>query len=123
MVKQAEKNTTKPYLRVIGMVLVVAFGVIAFILSEPAGRALLDTANINIPLEQARILVGVAIFIVLLMFTYVVFAIFAPKDKKSVNERDLEKERAMKQAEMKAKKKRSREINRKMAESNREKNR
>lgn len=122
MVKQAEQNSSKPYLRLAGFVLAIAFGVIAFILSEPAAQTFLDIANVDIPFDLARGLVGITIFTVLLLFSYFLFAIFAPKDKRTTTEKELEKERAMKQAEIKAKKKRMREINRKQAEANREKN-
>ncbi|RMG84009.1 MAG: hypothetical protein D6712_12140 [Chloroflexi bacterium] len=115
---KARGTSMRAFLPLIGFIFIGILGVFAFILSEPV-NTLLSERMANYPYDQMetmRIVVGVVIFFVGLLFLGMLYAMFAPKPPKTVTERELEKEKRAKQQELLAKKRRKREIQKKMAQ-------
>lgn len=110
-----KKNPLTPFLPVLGLVLAVALGAIAFILSKPAHEFLMKQIETFPQETEVQYVVAGALFIVFLLFAGLIYAIFAPKQEKLVTERELKKEKDYKEKERLAAKKRKRQIQAKMA--------
>jgi len=104
------------FLPILGLVLAIALGAIAFVLSEPATQLLRDNLDDIPAADEVQYVVGGMIFLMLLMLSGMIYAMFAPKPQKRVTEQDLKKERTMKEREKLAAKKRKHALNRKAAE-------
>lgn len=115
------KVSIRAFLPVLGLFLIIALGAVSFVLSEPATEWLRDTVD-NIPNEdEVQYVVGGIVFLVLVLLSGFLYALFAPKPKKRVTEAELKKERMQMQREKRARKKRLEEINRKKGEELRKK--
>jgi hypothetical protein len=68
--------------------------------------------------EQVLLFFGIIIFLVLISIGTLIVAVSAPRKKSRIRETDVAKERAKIEAARRARKKRQRELNRKMRESN-----
>jgi predicted histidine transporter YuiF (NhaC family) len=114
-----EARRNQAWWGIAGLILAVAFGAIAYILSEPLSAQTLRLVP-GIAAETWRIFVGAAIFVGLVAISGVLFALFAPKRKDKFNERELDKERRQMWAEEKAKKMRQKEVRRQISKARRE---
>jgi short subunit fatty acids transporter len=116
------RKKSNPWLPFFGLLLIIAFGAIAFIVGP-----VLDNqfgAQLGLPAGDASIwLFRGIVFLVLLMVFGLLYAIMAPKPRAmdSVNERVLDKERKEKRQELEARKRHQQAINRKMAKEQRNK--
>lgn len=125
--KPKKKNALNAFLPLIGLFLIAAAAAVGFVLSKPATEWLRDTVlpnnyqDITDNFETVQLIVGVVVAVVILLFTAMIYAAFAPKPTKLVSERELKKEKDDKLAEELARKKRKQEVNRKMAEETKRK--
>jgi predicted outer membrane lipoprotein len=118
--KQTEKkNPLTAFLPILGLLLAVAFGAIAFIVSEPVQDLLAENIS-GFPREQeAQYVVAVVIFISLVLIGGAIYATLAPKPPKLVSERELKKEREQREQEIRDRKRRQRKVQEQMAEERR----
>jgi hypothetical protein len=100
----------KPWLPVIGMLLLLSFGAMAYVLSEPLYNAVASSVAMDITPDVGRLVAGVVLFVVLSFVGLIIYTIFAPKRTHLTNENLLERERKAKKAEQVAKKKRQRQV-------------
>lgn len=116
-----KSNPLGPFMYVLGLFMAIALGGIAWAVHEP----LRDVAVEQIPdlpqegedgFEEIGIAVGGVVFLSLLMLTGMMYAAFSPKPQKRVSERDLKREKELRDRERKAKKKRQFEMRKKEAE-------
>ena len=115
-----EARRNQAWWGIAGLILSIAFGAIAYILSESAAQQTLRLVP-GIAPETWRIIVGGAIFVGLVSIFGIVFAIFSPKRKDKLNERELDKERRQMWAEENAKKMRQKEVRKQIGEAARKK--
>lgn len=112
--KKQRGKGLRPFYPLIGLVLIGAFGAIAYVLGEPLANAIanagvLGPGGYGDNFEVFTWIIRGAIFAALVLIGALLYAVGAPKPKsyRGVNERDLDKERrARQQAELEAKKKR-----------------
>jgi len=125
--KPKKKNALNAFLPLIGLFLIAAGAAVGYVLSKPATEWLQNTVlpnnydDIANNFETVQLIVGIVIAVILLLFTAMIYAAFAPKPTKLVSERELKKEKEDKLAEELARKKRKQEVNRKMAEETKRK--
>lgn len=100
----------KPWLPVIGLLLLVSFGAMAYVLSEPLYNAVAASFAMDIAPDIGRLVAGVVLFVLLSFVGLIIYAMFAPKRTHLTNENLLERERKAKKAEQVAKKKRQRQV-------------
>lgn len=122
-----KKSRLQAFLPLIGLILVIAFAAISFILMEPAHEFLYtqffeeQEIRNGTPLEDSfsreeiGYVVGVSIFVILVMIAGLLYAAGAPKEKVKVTERELKQEKLRKEAEARAMKRRKQEINKAVA--------
>jgi hypothetical protein len=115
-----EARRNQAWWGIAGLILAIAFGAISFILSESVALQTLRLVP-GIAAETWRIIVGGAIFVGLISVFGIIFAIFSPKRKDKLNERELYKERRQLWAEEKAKKLRQKEVRKQIGEAVRKK--
>ncbi len=120
-VKQADKKRkNKAFWPLIGFMLALSAGVLAWFLKDPVYSWLARSPVIpgfppaGIDPAQMRLLVAAALFTIMLGFAGLVIALAAPKSAQRVKETDLIKERKMVMKEKELKKARQRELNRQM---------
>jgi MFS family permease len=114
-----EARRNQAWWGIAGLILAIAFGAIAYILSESVSQQTLRLVP-GIAESTWRIIVGAAIFVGLVSVFGILFAIFAPKRKDKFNERELDKERRQLWAEEKAKKMRQKEVRKQISKARRE---
>lgn len=114
-----EARRNQAWWGIAGLILAIAFGAIAYILSESVSQQTLRLVP-GIAESTWRIIVGAAIFVGLVSVFGILFAIFAPKRKDKFNERELDKERRQLWAEEKAKKIRQKEVRKQISKARRE---
>ncbi len=113
-----KRSPLAPFLPILGLLMIVSLGAVAFVLSGPAHDLLIDNIA-NFPDDQTtQYMVGGAVFVLLTLVAGMLYAIGAPKpyQKQKITENDLRKERAAKATEDARRKKRKKEMNRKAAE-------
>jgi uncharacterized membrane protein len=119
-IRKAKGTTLRAFFPIIGLVLVIVFGVIAYTLAPTVTNILYDNGVIQglSPdiLERFDLISGVMIFFVMMLVTGMVYAIAAPKPKKQVTERQLDRERKERIAAEVEAKQRKRKAQAKMAE-------
>ncbi len=110
-----KKSAMAPFLPAIGLILILCFAAIAFVVSEPLTDILRDNMT-EIPNNQeVTYVVGFIVFLGLVLTTGLLFALFTPKPSKMITEQELKKERQQAAREKLARKKRKRDANLKMA--------
>ena len=114
-----EARRNQAWWGIAGLILTIAFGAIAYILSESLSQQTLRLVP-GIAATTWRIIVGAAIFVGLVALSGIIFALFAPKRKDKLNERELDKERRQMWAEEKAKKLRQKEVRKQISKARRE---
>lgn len=114
--KHNQKGTSiAGFLPVLGLVMAVAIGAVAFVLSGPVHELLMENLD-NVPADQeVQYVVGGVLFLVMLLFAAMIFAAFAPKPAKTVSEMELKKEKMGKERDRKAAKRRKQQMARQMA--------
>lgn len=113
--RQKKGVSPRAFLPAIGLILIIAFAAIAYVASTPLQRSLGN--DLGMPdANTGRIFFGVATFLVLTLFTGLLFAVLAPKKGKQVSERDMDRERKLKQADDIMRKKRKEQAKVKMAQ-------
>ncbi|NWF68939.1 MAG: hypothetical protein HXY40_07625 [Chloroflexi bacterium] len=110
--KQAEQERKKgtALLPAMGFILIVAFGVIAWFTSAPIRDFLDSRLGANLSGPEMQFVVGLTVFLALLMVSWLVYAIAAPRKRDDVKDADLMKERKAAQAEKDARKARRRKL-------------
>lgn len=121
--EEKKKTTIRAFMPIFGLLLFVALAAIAYVLSEPLTTLLRDNVK-DIPAgDEVRYVVGGMTFLVMLLFSGMIYAAFAPKQQLRITEAELKKERTLKEREKKAMVKRKQMMNRQAAEQNRKKSR
>jgi hypothetical protein len=114
-----EARRNQAWWGIAGLILAIAFGAIAYIVSQPLAEQTIRLVP-GIAPNLWRIFVGAAIFVGLIALSGILFALFAPKRKDKFNERELDKERKQLWAEAKAKKMRQKEVRKQIGKARRE---
>ncbi len=119
--RRSGKNPINAFLPAIGLILAVVLAAVAYVISGPAHNFLIKQ-NIGIPSNQEvqYVLAGV-IWLLLVLLTAMIYAMFAPKPEKLATEAQMKKEKVANQKEMLARKKRQQEINRQVAKEREQK--
>lgn len=124
-----KKKSSAKWLPALGFLLIVALGVVSFVLGEPVQKALYSSlfeANElsrgigpgspdSFMQEPMKYGVAVVIFVVLVLFMSMLYTIFAPKNRYKVHETGLKKEREENEAQRRKNKLRKQKINKQMA--------
>ncbi|RMG75256.1 MAG: hypothetical protein D6711_07140 [Chloroflexi bacterium] len=125
--RSKKKSSLQKFLPLIGLLLIISFAAISFILMKPAHEFLytqfFEAQEIRngTPLEdsfsrdEVQYVVGVAIFVILIMVSGLLYAAGAPKEKMKVTERELKQEKLRKEAEYREMKRRKQAINKAVA--------
>jgi len=114
-------NWQKILAPVVGFMLLLMGGIVAFILSEPV-TALLKRSVAKFPTQpEIRYVVAVGIFLILMLVLYMVYAVIAPKPKATTTEAALDKEKKEKLEEQARAKRRQIEMKQRMKQANRNK--
>jgi membrane protein insertase Oxa1/YidC/SpoIIIJ len=114
-----QRRSIRAFLPVMGLILIVCFGAIAWVLAPMLYNLL--GASLGFPANWGPLFFGVVVFVVLLFFSYVLYAMFAPRKARGINERDLEKERIAYEKMRRAKRKVKRNNAIEMGRANKEK--
>ena len=115
-------NWQKVLTPVIGFILIVVGGIVAFLLSAPATKFLRASVVRNLPERvEVQYVVAFGIFIILLMILFMIFAAIAPKPKATTTEAALDKEKKEKIEEQARAKRRQIEMKQRMKQANRNK--
>lgn len=117
---RGKKKGLAPWLPVMGLLLAVALGAIAYVLSGPLHELLyneffLPQGYQDFQDESFKYLISVILFMVLLTFSGLLYAAFQPSRANKVTERELKKERERRHREIAERKRRKQMINRKVA--------
>jgi predicted PurR-regulated permease PerM len=106
-----KKNPLNPFLPVLGLFLAAALGAVAYIVSEPL-QDLLSRNIANFPAgTEIRYVIAGVLFIILLLFAGMIYALLAPKPTKLISEQQLKKERVQREQDRLAKKRRKQRAN------------
>ena len=119
-----KKNPMAKFFPVVGFLLALCLAGIAYVVSKPLNETLMNQVA-NYPFESAdtiQLIVGAVIFLVGMMFIGLIYAAVAPRPTKLATEKQMEKERNEKLREKEMMKRRKREVNRKMAEEVKQRN-
>jgi uncharacterized membrane protein YhaH (DUF805 family) len=114
------QSKTRAFWPVIGFVLAVSLGVIAYVLGEPVmqwmktSRIVPGFPSPDVPMDTWYWIARGVLFVVMLMFASLIVAAARPKQKSEVRETDLKKEREKMVRQNKARKVLQQQINRKM---------
>ena len=115
-----KKDPLTAFLPVMGLVLVVAFAAIAYALHKPAHEFLQNRID-GFPTEpEVGYVIGGAIFLILVLFAGMFYAMFAPKGPKITTEKELLREKEERQREELTRKKRRAELRKQAAKERRE---
>jgi hypothetical protein len=127
--RQKQSNNLRAFLPIMGLMLLVAFGAIAWIASEPlhdfvyeeffqqeeATDGILPGDENSFARDEVQYFFAAGTFLLLLMLSGFTYALFAPKPTKLATEAELKKEREAKRREAVEKKRRRQTINKQMA--------
>jgi type VI protein secretion system component VasK len=104
-----QRRSIRAFLPVMGLLLIVCFGAIAWVLGPLLYNAF--GSNLGMPADWGPVVLGVTIFVVLLFLSYVLYAMFVPRRAKGISEHDLEKERVAREQMRRAMRKNKRKVN------------
>ena len=109
-----KKDPIKAFLPLIGLLLAIAMGFIAWVARVEVHNLLIDNIK-NFPEEKEiqYVLAGV-IFLIMMMVFGIIYAIFAPKPDKRAGEAAMKKEKAFRRKEEIAKRERKKRMRKKM---------
>jgi membrane protein implicated in regulation of membrane protease activity len=111
----SNKSSLNAFLPVIGLLLALALGAVAYVLSGPAHDFLMQNVSGVPDQPEVQYVVAGVLWLLLLLLSGMIYAMFAPKPTKTASEAQLKKEKIEMQKEAVARKKRQQEINRNMA--------
>lgn len=111
-----KKSVLHGLLPVLGLFLAVALAAIAWVASEPLHELVVRNISGFPFTQEGQLVVAGVTWLLLLMVSGMLYALLIPKPDKIISERELNRERKQKEAEIAAKKKRRRQIARKVAE-------
>ena len=117
--KEIRNRKNQYWWGIAGLILVVAFGAIAFVLSTPVAESTVRLVP-GIDQQLWRIFVGGAIFVLLIAISGILFSLFAPRKKDRFSERELDKERKAIQYELIMKKEREKATRKQIAKARHE---
>lgn len=116
-----KKSPLRVLFPLFGFIMAIALGAIAYILSPDAHELLIKYVD-NFPAdEQIQYVVAGVLFVVLVLFAGMIYAMFAPKPPKQVTEKELQRLKDAKEKERRARKRRRRQIYREEREQRRQK--
>ncbi len=115
-VKRRKKSIIHGLLPVFGLILAVALGAIAWVASEPLHELVVRNMPQFPYTQEGQWMVAGITWLLLLLVSGMLYALLAPKPPKIISERQLGQERRAKQAEIAAKRKRRKQIARKVSE-------
>jgi type VI protein secretion system component VasK len=96
-IRKAKGVSIRAFLPFLGLVLMIVFGVIAWVLAPIVTDILYNNGVLQSLspelLERFDLISGGMIFMVMVLITALLYAVAAPKPKKMVTERQLDKER------------------------------
>jgi hypothetical protein len=110
-----KKNPLAGLLPFLGLILAVALGAIAWVLSEPVQELVVDNIRDFPADQQGQIIVTGGLWVLLLLFSGLLYTLFAPKPTKLISEKHLKHERDDMYKEQAAKRKRRQQIARKLS--------
>lgn len=114
------KDPIRKFLPALGLILTICFAAISWAVHEPLRDLVVENIS-SLPregedgFEQIGYIVGGALFLVLAMFGGLLYAAFVPKPPEQVTEKFLKDEKRRKDMERISRKKRSRDVRKKMA--------
>lgn len=117
--KEIQNRKSQSWWGIAGLILVVAFGAIAFVLSTPVAESTIRLVP-GIDQQLWRLFVGGAIFVLLIAISGILFSLFAPRKKDRFSERELDKERKAIQYELIMKKEREKATRKQIAKARHE---
>ena len=88
-----KKDPITAFLPALGLILMLAFGAIAFVLHEPAHEKLQELITDFPEEKEVGYAVGGVIFFLLMLFAGFFYALFQPKREHQVTESELRKEK------------------------------
>ena len=117
----SKPSKRSPFLPVIGLILLIVAGAIAWFLSDPAYGFLRDNVQ-GIPAQAVmRYIIAVAIFLVEILLVAAVYALFQPRTPRMVTEQELDREKQERLREREASDRRKKQMREKLREQSRRK--
>jgi hypothetical protein len=120
------RDPMRKFLPAMGMILVVAFGAISWVLHEPLRDLLVEQIS-SLPrpnqdgFKEVGYVAGGTLFIVLVMLAALFYAAFAPKPDKKVSNQFLKEEKRMRELAKRDKQLRQREVRQAMSKERKSK--
>lgn len=109
--RKQKKDPITAFLPFLGLILIMAFAAIAWVVKEPAHEFLMDQIADFPEEEEVTYAVAVGLFFILMLLVATVYALFAPKPKhKEVTERELKREKHAIELENQERKRRKRRM-------------
>ncbi|MBC7869404.1 MAG: hypothetical protein H7Y09_01085 [Chitinophagaceae bacterium] len=119
--RRSTKNPVTAFLPAIGLILAVVLAAVAYVISGPA-HDFLAKQDIGIPSnDEVQYVIAGVLWLLLVLLTAMIYAMFAPKPEKLATEAQMKKEKVANQKETLARKKRQHEINRQVAKDREQK--
>ncbi len=116
--KLAKKRGITRWLPALGFLLALALGAVAFVLSEPAHQALYTSLFAQQPEFDQDIVqyaVGGFLFVLFMLTAATIYAVFAPKPKHKISEKQMAKEREQNELQRRKEKERKHRMNKQVA--------
>ncbi len=114
--KEAEKDRKKGtwMLPATGFILIIALGVVSWFISDPVRDFLDQRLGTDLSGQQMQLVIALALFLVLVMFVGLLYAVLIPKRRGDVKDKDIAKERKEMERALLEKKERRRKVKRDM---------
>lgn len=117
-----KKPWWQPFLPVIGLLLLLGFAALAYLVSAPIMALIVERVpNRTLPKEQLQLIVAIAVFVVEVLLLAAVYSVFQPKTPRGTTERELDREKKENIKEQQAANRRKKEMQAKMRAQNRNK--
>lgn len=116
--KPKKKNYLKPFMPIIGIIILAIAAGMGYITSEPLLRLLQDNVP-GVPFSQEmQLVVAGTVFLVIILAFGLIYSAFQPGMPKGVSESDLDREKRDREKEILAAKRRKKEMQAKMRQRN-----
>jgi hypothetical protein len=109
---EVERRRGKAWLPLVGFILIVCFGVIAYYLGDPVRDFVDRRAGADLSTPEMLWLVRGVLFLSLVMIGGLLFALFAPRKREDVKDKDIYKDKKAIDAEVLARKERRKKAKR-----------
>ncbi|MBK9122560.1 MAG: hypothetical protein IPM16_05475 [Chloroflexi bacterium] len=116
---ESQLRRSRAWLGIVGLILTIVFGVVAYILSAPLSentQRFVGQVDPNI----WRVIVGIALFFICMMIMAVMFAMMVPKSKEKFSDREMKKDKREILVSAAAKKARQQQVRKQIAKARRE---